>query len=70
MGLLVSGSYDAGDSACDVACDLMMLFVDLLSVVCDMRPGDTGDEAISESHECIDLSPADGSSVHFYSSEL
>ena len=30
---------------------------------------DTGDEAISESHICIDLSPMDGSSVDIFSSE-
>ena len=35
-----------------------------------MRPGDTGDDAISKSHKCIDLSPVDGSSVYFFSSEL
>ena len=29
---------------------------------------DAGDEAISESHKCIDLSPVDGSSIHFCSS--
>ena len=34
-----------------------------------MRPGDAGDEAINESHECIDLLPVDGSSVHFPTSE-
>ena len=28
-----------------------------------------GDEAISESHKCMDLSPLDGSSVCFFSSE-
>ena len=32
-----------------------------------MRPGDTGDKAISEIHKYIDLSPVDGSSVDFFS---
>ena len=60
VGLLVSGSHDSGE----IAGNLMMLFA-----ACDMRPGDAGAEAISESHKCMDLSPADGSSVHFFSSE-
>ena len=31
--------------------------------------GDAGDEAISKSYKCMDLSPVDGSSVRFLSSE-
>ena len=65
VGLLVSGSHDSGE----IAGNLMMLFANMLFAACDMRPGDAGDEAISESHKCMDLSPADGSSVHFFSSE-
>ena len=60
VGLLVSGSHDSGE----IAGNLMMLFA-----ACDMRPGDTGDEAISESYKCMNLSPADGSSVYFFSLE-
>ena len=33
----------------------------------EYAPGDAGDEAISESHKCMDLSPVDGSSVDFFS---
>ena len=29
-----------------------------------------GDEAISESHKCMDLAPLDSSSVNFFSLEL
>ena len=29
--------------------------------------GDAGDEAISESHKCLHLTPVDGSSVDFFS---
>ena len=32
-----------------------------------MRIRDAGDEAISESHNCMDLIPVDGSSVVFFS---
>ena len=35
--------------------------------VCDMRISAAGDEAISESHKCMDLTPVDGSSVDFFS---
>ena len=34
-----------------------------------MRSRDAEDEAISESHKCMDLTPVDGSSVVFFSSE-
>ena len=62
VGLRVSGSHDPGE----IACNLMMLFADMLFVGCDMRPGDTGDEAISESHKYMDLSSVDSSSVCFF----
>ena len=42
----------------------------LLFIVCDMRLGDAGDEAISESYECMDLLLADNSLVYFFSLEL
>ena len=32
-----------------------------------MRPGDAGDEATSESHEGMHLTPVDDSSVDFFS---
>ena len=35
--------------------------------ICEYAPGDAGDEAISESHKYMDLSPVDGSSVDFFS---
>ena len=41
-----------------------MLFGDCCLWVHDMRIRDGGDEAISERHECIDHSPALGSSVN------
>ena len=44
-----------------------MLFANMLFAAmryANMRPGD---EAISESHKCMDLSPVDGSSVDFFS---
>ena len=41
----------------------MMLFAD------DMRMGDSEDVAIIESHKYMDLTPEDGSSVIFFSSE-
>ena len=34
VGLLVSGSHDSGDIACEIACNLMMLFADMLFVGC------------------------------------
>lgn len=40
--------------------------------VCDMRidvVGDAGDEATSRSYKCLHLTPVDGSSVGFFSSE-
>ena len=47
-----------------------MLFADMLFVGYDMRPEDTRDEAISESHRCMDLLSADGSSVYSFFLEL
>ena len=35
--------------------------------ICKHAPGDAGDEVISESHKCMDLSPVNGSSVEFFS---
>ena len=66
MGLFVSGSYDLGE----IAGNLMMLFADMLFVGCDIRPGDAGDEVISESYKCIDLLSAGGSLVYFFFLEL
>ena len=34
-----------------------------------MRISAAGDEAISESYKCMDLSTVDGSSIDFFSSE-
>ena len=51
VGLWVSGSHGLGEIACEIACNLML------------RPGD---EATSESHKCMDLSPVDRSSVDFF----
>ena len=62
MGLMIQAKLQA--------CNLMLLFADMLFAACDMRPGDTGDKAISKSYKYIDLSPVDGSSVYFFSSEL
>ena len=49
----------------------MMLFAEMLRIcgyaIC--AAGDAGDEAISESHICMDLAPVDGSSVVSFSSE-
>ena len=45
------------------------IFADILFVGCDMRLGDTGDIAISESSKCIDLLSANSSSVYFFSTE-
>ena len=42
-----------------------MLFVDY--AICAL--GGSGDEAINESHKCLHLTPVDGSSVIFFSSE-
>ena len=35
--------------------------------ICEYAPVDAGDEAISESHKCMDLSPEDGCSFNFFS---
>ena len=66
MGLLVSGSHDSGEIACEIACNLLVLIAGILLVGCDVRLGDAGDEAISESYKCMDLLPVDGSSVFFF----
>ena len=44
----------------------MMLFADILFVGYDIRPGDAGDEAISESYKYIDLLSADSSLIYFF----
>ena len=61
VGLWVSGSHDLGEIACEIVCNLMTLFAAVLFVGCDIRTGDAGDEVISKSHKCMDLSPVDGS---------
>ena len=50
----------------------MMLFPDMLSLndAIDIRIGEAGDEAICESHKCLQLIPEDGSLFDFFSSEL
>ena len=35
----------------------------LLKDICAYAPGEAGEEAISESHKCMELSPVNGSSV-------
>ena len=37
------------------------------NAICAYAPGDAGDEVISESHKCKDLSPVNSSSVNFLS---
>ena len=57
MGLWGSGSHDPAEIACYLW-------------VYDMRSGDTGDEAISESDKCINILSVDGSSVVVFSLKL
>ena len=63
-GLRVNMSHDLGEIACEIACNLMMLFAGMRYA---LRAA--GDEAISESHKRMDLTPMDGSSVIFFSLE-
>ena len=64
VGLGVSGSHDLGEIACEIACSLMMLIPACYLWLCDMRNRDAGDEAISESHKGMVLTPLDRSSVN------
>ena len=63
VGLWVSRSYDLGEIAGEIACNLMMLFA---FAAMRYATGDAGDEAISESYKCMYLSPVDNSSVDFF----
>ena len=69
VGLRDSGSHAMRDCMRDcmlfVDYAICMLFLDY--AICAL--GGSGDEAINESHKCLHLTPVDGSSVDFFSSE-